>query len=104
MMAEIMGETQNPGHITTADFCGRFADLAIERGCLFDDKDARFGSFAFEHERRRRAGKRAANDYDIVIEVHRSRNNALPASKGNYIRVGSLIYHVRRVVMVQHAP
>ena len=67
VMTEVVGKTQNPGHVTTAHFCGGFADLAIELGCLFDDQDARFGSFAFEHERRRRAGERATDDHDVVV-------------------------------------
>src|SRR5215469_7697711 len=71
VMSEVMGHTQNPGHVTAAHFRSRFADFAVEHGCLFDDEDACFGPFAFEHQRRRRAGKRAANDHDIVIEVHR---------------------------------
>src|SRR5438128_712270 len=32
MMAEVMGETQNPGHVTTAHFRGRFTDFAIALG------------------------------------------------------------------------
>jgi hypothetical protein len=67
MMAEVVGKTQNPDHVTTAHFCGGFADLAIELGCFFDDQNTRFGSFAFEHERRRRAGKSATDDYDVVV-------------------------------------
>ena len=66
-MAEVVGKTQNPGHVTTAHFCGGFADLTIERSCLFDEEDARFGSFAFEHERRRGAGERATDDHDVVV-------------------------------------
>jgi len=66
-MTEIMGETQNSRHVTTAYFRGRFADFAIELGCFFDDQDTCFGSFAFEHERRRRAGKCAPDDYYIVF-------------------------------------
>ena len=33
----------------------------------------RFGAFAFQHESRCRAGKRATDDHDIVIEIHRSK-------------------------------
>ena len=71
MMTEVMGETQNPRHVTAAYFCGRFTNLAIKLRIFFDDQDACLGSFAFQHQCRRRAGKRAANDHDIVIEVHR---------------------------------
>ena len=55
MMAEVMGETQNPGHVTTAHFRGRFTDFAIELVRFFDDQDPRLGSFAFKHQRCRRA-------------------------------------------------
>lgn len=71
MMTEIMRQTQDPRHVTTAHLCGRFADLAIECGCLFDDHDTRFEAFALQHERGRRAGKRAPDDHDVVIEIHR---------------------------------
>src|SRR5262249_29446256 len=33
-MTEIMSQTQDPGHITTAHLGGRFAHLAIERSSL----------------------------------------------------------------------
>ena len=76
MMAEIMRQTQDPRHVTTAHLSGRFAYLAIERSPLFDDQDTCFGAFAFQHERRCRAGKRAPDDYDVVIEIHRSKRMA----------------------------
>src|SRR5205814_865670 len=83
MMTEVMGETQNPRHVTTAYFCGRFANLAIKLRIFFDDQDACLGSFAFQHQCRRRAGKRAANDHDIVIELD-----------GNYLAPGFIDLHV----------
>ena len=71
-MTEIMGQTQNARHVTTAHLCGRFAHLAIELGIFFNHENARFGPFALEHERGRSAGKRAADDYDVVFEIHRN--------------------------------
>ena len=67
MMTEVMGETQKPGHVTTAHFRRRFTDFAIELVRFFDDQDPRLGSFAFKHQGGRRARKRAADDRDIVI-------------------------------------
>ena len=72
MMAEIMRQTQNPRHVATAHLGRRFAYLAIECSCLFDDQDTRFGTFALQYERSCRAGKRAPDDHDVVIEIHRS--------------------------------
>jgi len=43
-------------------------DFAIELGDFFDDENACFWPFSFEHERSRRAGKRAADDHDIVFQ------------------------------------
>ena len=71
MMPEIMRQTQDPRHITTAHLGSRFAHLAIERRRLFDDQDARFRAFALQHEGRCRAGERAPDDHDVVIEIHR---------------------------------
>ena len=76
MMTEIMRQTQDPRHIATAHLRGRFAHLAIERSPLFDDQDTRFGVFAFQHERGCRAGKRAPDDHDVVIEIHPSKRMA----------------------------
>ncbi len=77
MMTEIMGQTQNPRHIATAYFGGRFPDLPVELSCFFDDKHPRVRPFAFEHERSRGAGKGTADDYDIVFEIHRNEDNGL---------------------------
>ena len=89
MMAEVMGETQNPGHVTTAHLGSLFPNLAVERGCFFDNEDTRFGSLPLEDQRRRRAGKRAADDHDIVIEIHRSnRMDAASAKRKKFGRRG----------------
>ena len=79
-MTEIVGQAQNSGHITTAHFGSRFTDFAIELGRFFDDEDARFGPFAFEHERGCGAGKRAADDHDIVFDLHGNPENGLCGS------------------------
>ena len=76
MMPEIMRQTQDPRHIAAAHLGGRFAHLAIERSPLFDDQDTRFGAFALQHEGRCRAGKRAPDDHDVVIEIHPSKRMA----------------------------
>src|SRR6476660_9380233 len=76
MMAEIMRQTQNPRHVATAYLGRRFAHLAIECSCLFDDQDTCFRAFALHHEGRCRAGKRAPDDHDVVIEVHRPKRMA----------------------------
>src|SRR5262245_32539308 len=76
MMTEIMGQTQNPCHVTTAHLGRRFAHLAIECSCLFDNQDTGFVPFALQHERGCRARKRAPDDHDIVIEMHRSKRMA----------------------------
>ena len=70
MMAEVMGETQNPRHVTTAHFRGRFTDFAIERSVLLDDQHAGGRVLAFDERRRRCAGKCAADDHDIVNRFH----------------------------------
>ena len=70
MMAEIMRKTQNPRHVATAHLGRRFAYLAIECICFFDDQDTRFGTLALQYERSCRAGKRAPDDRDVVIEIH----------------------------------
>ena len=71
-MTEIMGQTQNARHVTTAHLGRRFAHLPIELGSFFNDENARFRPFAFEHQCGRGAGKRAADDYDVVFEIHRN--------------------------------
>lgn len=85
MMTEVMGQAQDPCHVTTAHFGGRFPDLAVELACFFDDEHARLGPFAFEHERCRGAGKSAADDYDVAFETHRNNRMDLPVPKGNSI-------------------
>ena len=70
-----MGQTQNPRHVTTANFGGRLANLAVELDGFFNNEDTRLGPFAFEHERSRGAGKRASDDYDVEFEIHRNREN-----------------------------
>ena len=77
-------------HVTTAHFGSRFPDFAIELGRFFDDENARFRPFPFEHERGRGAGKRAADDHDIVFEIHRNPENA-PLRVVNAISSGSTI-------------
>src|SRR4029453_16362657 len=76
MMSEIMRQTPNSRQLATAPLGGRFAYFAIERSCLFDDQYPCFGAFAFQHESGCRAGKRAPDDYDVVIEIHRSKRMA----------------------------
>ena len=76
MMTEIMRQTQNPRHVATAHLSRRFAHLAIERSCLFNDQDTRFWAFTLQHKRGCRAGKRAPNDNDVAIEIHRSNRMA----------------------------
>src|SRR4051812_46288670 len=76
MMAEIMRQTQNPGHVATTHLGRRFAHLAIERRALFDDQDARFSMFALQHECRSRTGKCAPDDHDVIIEIHRPKRMA----------------------------
>jgi hypothetical protein len=71
MMTEIMRQTQNPRHVTTTHLGGRFADLAIECGCLVNDQNTRLGAFTLQHERGCCAGKRAPDYHDVVIELHR---------------------------------
>jgi hypothetical protein len=71
-----MRETQNSRHVTTAHLGRRFAHLAIECRGFFNDKDTRFGTFALQHERGCGAGKRAADDHDVVIEIHPSKRMA----------------------------
>src|SRR5499427_5265931 len=75
-MTEIMRQTQDPGHIATAHLRSRFAHLAVEGSSLLDDQDTRFGAFALQHEGRCRAGKRATDDHDVVIEIHRLKRMA----------------------------
>ena len=96
MMAEIVRETQNPRHVTTAYLRRRFADLPIEGGCLFYDQDARFGLLAFQHECCRRAGKRAPDDHDVVIEIHRSKRMAFLLLQGKGTSDANNRFRVRR--------
>jgi len=72
MMPETMRQTQDPRHVATAHLSRRFAYLSIECSCFFDDQDTRFGTLALHYERSCRAGKRAPDDHDVVIEIHRS--------------------------------
>ena len=78
-----MGQAQNARHVTTAHLGSRFAYFSIKLSCFFDDEDARFGPFAFQHERGRSAGKCAADDYDVVFEIHRPERMDFTASKRN---------------------
>src|SRR5882724_13703166 len=77
MMSEIMRQTQNPRHVATAHLGRRFAHLAIECSGFSDDQYPCFGAFAFQHERGCRAGKRAPDDHDVVIEIHPSKRMGL---------------------------
>jgi len=70
MMTEVMRQPQNPRHVATAHLRGRFANLAIELGVLFNDEHARLRPLALQHQRRGRAGKRATNDYYVIIKLH----------------------------------
>jgi len=88
MMSEIMSQTQNTGHVTTAYLGTRFADFAVELRVFFDDQNARFGLLTLQHKRRCCAGKRAADDYDIVFEMHRPKRMDFADSKGNPLRLG----------------
>src|SRR5437868_14220540 len=74
MVSEVMSQSENPCHVTTADLGGRFAHLAIELGRLLDDQNPGVRTAPFEHERSRGAGKRAADDRHIVI--HGEENDA----------------------------
>ena len=85
MMAEIMRKTQNPRHVATAHLGRRFAYLTIECSCFFDDQDTRFEMFALQHERSCRAGKRAPDDHDVVIEIHRLKRMASVARQSKSV-------------------
>ena len=74
MVAEIMRQTQNPRHVATADFGGRFAHFAIELSRLLDNQNSGVRTATLEHERCRSARKRAADDRHIVI--HGEENDA----------------------------
>jgi hypothetical protein len=67
LVPEVMGQPEDPRHVTTADLGGRFAHLAIELGRLLDDQDSCVRPATFEHDRGRGARKRAADDRYIVI-------------------------------------
>ena len=71
LMTEIIRQAKNARHVATAHFRGRFADFAIERGILLDNEHTRGRIFAPDHEPRGRTGKSAADDHDIIIELHR---------------------------------
>ena|SRR5215216_4656091 len=71
-----MREPQNSRHVATAYLGRRFANLAIECSCLVNNQDARFRAFSLQYERRCRAGERAPDDHDVVIEIHRSKRMA----------------------------
>ena len=93
-MTEIMGEAQNPRHITTAHFGSRFTDLAIELSRLFDDEDARLEPFSFEHERGCGAGKCSADDYDVIFKIHATDKMDAGARKRNQFRQAMLCHGV----------
>ena len=69
LVTEIMSETENARHVTTAQLGRRFADFAIELRRLFDDQNARVRPPALEHERGGRAGKRAADNDRVIIMI-----------------------------------
>src|SRR6187200_712936 len=97
MMAEIMRKTQNSRHVATAHLGRRFAHLAIERSCLFNDQYARFRAFALQHESGCRAGKRAPDDHDVVIEIHRSKRMA-------FIQLQSKLVECRKQTCLRAIP
>ena len=74
MVPEVMGQPEDPRHVTTAHLGGRFAYFAIELGRLLDDQDSGVRPATFEHDSGRGAGKRAADDRYIVI--HGEENDA----------------------------
>src|SRR5207248_1858226 len=43
MVSEVMSQSENPCHVTTADLGGRFAYFSIELGRLLDDQDTGIG-------------------------------------------------------------
>ena len=88
MMTEIMGQTQNFCHITTAHLGSRFTDFAIELGRFFDNEHPHIWPFPFEHKRGRGTGKRAPDDHDIVFEVHRNPENGLCQSQTQSVPLG----------------
>ena|SRR5215469_13411471 len=97
MMAEIMGQTQNTGHVATAHFGSRFADFAVELRVFFDDQDARFRSLVLQHKRGCGAGKGATDDYDVVFEIHWQQREwtlerAKAISSSGDVTVGGLRY------------
>ena len=63
---EVLRETEHAAHEIGAHFHGGFAHAARKVGGLFHDQHADAGIFAEEQRGRRRAGKRAADDDDVV--------------------------------------
>src|SRR5437763_2603841 len=74
MMSKMVGQAENARHVATADLSGGLAHFAIELRCFFDDKHARLGTAAFQHQRGGGAGKRATDDRDIIS--HGEENDA----------------------------
>ena len=72
--------------------CRHFAKLAgevgEEWGVCANPESARVGLLTFQHKRRCCAGKRAADDYDIVFEMHRPKRMDFADSNGNPLRLG----------------
>ena len=83
LVAEVARQAEHLGKKTAAHLGGRFADLAIEDGRLFDNQNARSGPPPFDQERRGRAGKRAADDRDIELRNHCRRMMDCRQSKRN---------------------
>ena len=71
VMTEVIRQAENPRHVATAQLGRGFADLPIELRRLLDYQDTRSRVLAFQHQRGRRAGKRAADNYDVVVKLHR---------------------------------
>ena len=77
LVTEVVSETENARHVTTAQLGRRFADFAIELRGFFDDQNACVRPLALEHERGGSAGKRAADNDHVIIMLHRSANDGV---------------------------